>query len=153
MKAAKSEHYGTPKQFVMILGQSPSFANADQYVAFVGTKSGELLDKWMRQLSIQNGTIVNASDYLNTKALKHANLKRIEDMFKARPIDKVIALGGYASRVLCKLDIDHYTLPHPSLRNRQHNNPEFIQHCLNGCLAYLYHKDEQHEVSIETTRS
>jgi len=51
--------------------------------------------------------------------------------------DKVIALGGLVSKVLTKLDVDHFTLPHPSPLNRQINNPEFISGKLKECRSYI----------------
>lgn len=50
---------------------------------------------------------------------------------------KVVALGGMVSKVLTKLNIDHYTLPHPSPLNRQINDRDFIRKKLEECRNYL----------------
>ena len=50
---------------------------------------------------------------------------------------KVVALGGMVSKHLKRLDIEHFTLPHPSPLNRQTNDPEFISNQLKKCAFYL----------------
>jgi len=42
-----------------------------------------------------------------------------------RKHQKIVSLGGFADKVLTRLGVDHYPLPHPSPRNRQWNDREF----------------------------
>ena len=142
MKLANSEFINTPKQFVLIVGQNPSVKNYDQYIAFKGTQSGKRLDAWMEKLNIQNGNIINASQEIGAVNLKQADYKTIYFTIRSNPIDKVIALGNYASKVLTKMQIPHYKLPHPSGKARIHNNPEKVAELLNSCYNYLYGNEE-----------
>lgn len=50
---------------------------------------------------------------------------------------KVIALGGLVSNTLCKLNIEHFALPHPSPLNRQINDKEYISKKLKECRDWL----------------
>lgn len=61
------------------------------------------------------------------------HLKEVVDHF-----DKVIAWGSTVSKFLNKIDVDHFVLPHPSPRNRQMNDKEFVNRKLKECKEYIY---------------
>jgi hypothetical protein len=70
----------------------------------------------------------------------HWNKRAVDPHFllaSVREHTKVIALGGLVSDTLSKLNIEHYTLPHPSPLNRQINNPDFIRKKLEESRNYL----------------
>ena len=50
---------------------------------------------------------------------------------------KFVALGNNATNFLKKFNVSHFKLPHPSGRNRQVNNEEFIQERLKACKEWL----------------
>lgn len=50
---------------------------------------------------------------------------------------KVIALGGIASRVLTKMGVAHFRMPHPSGRNRQLNDRSFERKKLRELRKWL----------------
>lgn len=50
---------------------------------------------------------------------------------------KIVALGGFASKVLDKLGVEHFKLPHPSPRNRLLNDKEFERSELERCREYI----------------
>lgn len=50
---------------------------------------------------------------------------------------KVVALGGKVSKVLNRLNVDHFMLPHPSPLNRQINDTVYISDQLKKCLEYI----------------
>ena len=52
--------------------------------------------------------------------------------------DKVIALGGFASGALKKINIDHFKLPHPSPRNRKLNDKSYELKVLEECRGYIH---------------
>jgi hypothetical protein len=52
-------------------------------------------------------------------------------------VTATIALGNEASKALTKLGTPHFKLPHPSGRNRQINDKEYIQSRLNACKSYI----------------
>lgn len=53
---------------------------------------------------------------------------------------KVLALGGFVSRVLIKAGIDHIQLPHPSPRNRLFNDPTYEKEMLTWLKRELKNK-------------
>ena len=87
-------------------------------------------------------------DYLDTGVVSFTNLsddpewdfKEIDhDTLLCQIInyDRVIALGGHVSKTLNTLAIDHYTLPHPSPRNRMMNDQNKVNHILKDCKKWL----------------
>lgn len=50
---------------------------------------------------------------------------------------KFVAIGNNAAHVLNLAGIPHFKLPHPSGRNRQNNDPDFIQKRLDACKEWL----------------
>lgn len=112
---------------VLFVGDKPSSKNTDPSVAFVGTRSKLKLEYWAMKLNISpNG---------------YYTINRIDFDFPIRVInaiylgDPIIALGNNASKALDK--IPHFKLPHPSPRNRQLNDPKFIEEKLKACKKWL----------------
>jgi hypothetical protein len=52
--------------------------------------------------------------------------------------DRVVALGNFASKVLQKINVNHFTLPHPSGLNRKLNDKAFELDQLVKCKEYIY---------------
>ena len=63
------------------------------------------------------------------------NYERLERLGKWA--DKVVALGGVASKSLTKVGIEHFRMPHPSPRNRQLNDKQYEINMVNDCGTYL----------------
>lgn len=57
-------------------------------------------------------------------------------ILKYAPV-KVVALGVYAHEALTRCSVEHFTLPHPSSRNRKLNDKEWVQAQLSLCKAWL----------------
>lgn len=57
-------------------------------------------------------------------------------------LDAVVALGDVASKALEKEGTPHFKLPHPSGRNRQINDKEFIAKKLEECKNWLRSQNE-----------
>jgi len=55
-------------------------------------------------------------------------------------VNKVVALGNFASEALLRVGKSHFKLPHPSPLNRQINDPHFIENCLNNCRQFISQK-------------
>jgi hypothetical protein len=49
----------------------------------------------------------------------------------------VIALGNEVSNVLRYMRVDHFTMPHPSYRNRKLNDPNYERDRINSCKRWL----------------
>ena len=60
-----------------------------------------------------------------------------EDIRFSDDYEKIIALGVTPSYVLRAKGIKHFSLPHPSPRNRKLNDKEYVDHVLDECKDYL----------------
>lgn len=117
----------TITKLVLFVGDSPSPMNFNPNEAFVGTKSHEVLKKWIQ---IMNVTFSGLENSHTDRCLE--NIKTIHGYGAL-----VVALGNNASKRLCKINIAHFKLPHPSPRNRKLNDHNFIASELEKCYYYL----------------
>lgn len=112
---------------VMFVGDEPSSKNHMPEVAFVGTKSYEVLKSWIIRFWPIGVTLENSHNAKSLKAIRYYyNLGY-----------RVVALGNKASERLTKMNIEHFKLPHPSGRNRKLNDKKFIDLELEKCKNYL----------------
>lgn len=88
---------------------------------FEGAACETRLNKWISKLINHHNFII-----LNSITLNNFSINRE---------DKVIALGAITSKAL--KNIPHFKLPHPSGRNRQINNKEFIDKKLKECKTWI----------------
>jgi hypothetical protein len=51
--------------------------------------------------------------------------------------NNILALGLFVSRALDRIDVKHYTLPHPSPLNRLLNDKQYENFIIQGCKDYL----------------
>lgn len=133
---------------VLFVGSNPSVKNTDVNIPFEGTKSGTILDKWVRYLELANYQVVNVFDSVtsNNKVLSRKQVKESLHSLKLKldniEYDRIVALGKTASEALKLLKISHYKLPHPSPRNRQLNSKDFLDKQLESCKIYVYSKEK-----------
>lgn len=111
----------------VFVGDEPSRLNTNKDIAFVGSKSHSTLVLWLKRLKPDLPLTFNS----NTEDL----LSKIAYWYHKGAA--VVALGNKASVRMKKLGIDHFKLPHPSPRNRQLNNKEFVDLELRKCKNYL----------------
>lgn len=114
---------------IIFVGDRPSRLNHDPDVAFVGTPSHINLCKWVAKMQIAEFIMVNS--------YTHADHVRICQYYNIYHYAAFVALGNSASKVLEKLDIEHFKLPHPSPRNRLLNSSSFIDSELRKCYLWL----------------
>lgn len=90
---------------------------------------------WLNVLGIDIVTFTNISPDEDFKG------KNIDEDFLKQSLegyDKIIAWGPSVSKHLKRINIDHFTIPHPSPLNRQINDKDFIQEKLKQCREYIY---------------
>ncbi len=112
----------------LFIGMNPTKAQYRKGCAFF-----RLMD-WIEEMDL--GIVA----FTNLSHDPHWNKRSVDPHFLlagTREHTKVIALGGLVSNALSKLNIEHFTLPHPSPLNRQINNPEFIRTKLEDCKRWL----------------
>jgi uracil-DNA glycosylase len=59
-------------------------------------------------------------------------------MKQIKGYDKVLALGGQVSKTLNTLGVEHFSLPHPSPRNRMMNDEKNVKHIIQKCKNVYY---------------
>lgn len=90
---------------------------------------------WVTEMGISKFTFTNLSFD------PHWDKKKVDYQFLSESIDghdRIVALGGLVSNHLNKMNVSHYTLPHPSPLNRQINNLAYISQRLQECKEYLH---------------
>lgn len=114
------------KREILILGQNPSSAKPFK------NNTVERLSKWLKYANIHRYDFDNVSQ--DVGHIFEVNVDHVKKI--TRGYNKIVALGGIASNVLCKLDIPHLKMPHPSPRNRQLNCKEFEEEKMKKLREY-----------------
>lgn len=114
---------------VLVLGMNFSKASYER------TTSYPRLFGWVEKLGLGIVSFDNVSDQLKFYVSKERQsyIQQITEGY-----DRVISLGVDADKVLEKLSIPHFAMPHPSGLNRKLNDPHYVDGCLNKCKEYLW---------------
>ena len=116
---------------ILIIGMNPSNKPTKGKTSATFKK----LEKWMDELGIQYFSFCNTYDEQAEAKFSNVDFNRLCTASKG--YDKIIALGGFVSASLNKINIDHFKMPHPSPRNRLLNDKSFELDVLNKCRSYL----------------
>lgn len=95
--------------------------------------------KWLDVLEIRICCFANVSDYKTpgNRPLKKSEWE-LEKLSKyCKNHDKIVALGATARDALERLSVRHFSLPHPSPRNRQLNDKYWLNNRLRECKEYV----------------
>lgn len=112
---------------ILFVGDKPSPKMKPGAAPFQGAACEKRLMEWIVNVipeDFHKVQIINSCDYSDYKLMAH---------FRASTI--FVALGNNASKALGS--IPHFKLPHPSGRNRQINDKEFIAIKLEKCKNYI----------------
>lgn len=115
---------------ILIVGINPSSARPDKM-----STSIKRLTKWADHLGIEYYSFINCIPRPGNYKFSDVDFEALREVSKS--YDKIIALGGFPSRALKHLDIDHFMLPHPSGLNRLLNNKEYELKILGECNDYI----------------
>lgn len=119
---------------ILILAQNPtSERSAKEPLA--GTRSGATVRSWLKLLGDPDVLVMNASSKVGPVTWK--DYDHVNVMEAVARCDRFVALGAYASGLLDRLEVRHFTLPHPSGRNRQNNDRKELRHQLGLCKVYI----------------
>jgi hypothetical protein len=101
-----------------------------------GTASGRRFQLWLKLLGAPEHILMNASRKLGKVSYKDYDSFNVAEA--AAQCDQYVALGTYASGLLDRLGIPHFTLPHPSGGpNRKINESEELARQLDLCRVYV----------------
>lgn len=121
---------------IIFVGDKPSPRMKTGAKPFEGAACENRLLGWIRLVCDfdtayhQKYRIINQIDYEDDYEFVRSTQQGLWQM-------PVVALGVIASDRLHKLQIPHFALPHPSGRNRNVNNKEFISSKLEECRIWL----------------
>lgn len=94
------------------------------------------LESWMDSLEVQHFSFCNTFDDPSAAKLSKVDFQRLCTLSKG--YGKIIALGGFVSGALNKIDVTHFKMPHPSPRNRLLNDKAYERQIIKQCREYLY---------------
>lgn len=100
-----------------------------------GTRSKRTFDMWLRILGNPDHVILNASRKPGRVSWK--DYDPVTVAAAAAQCDRFVALGVYASGLLERLGIRHFTLPHPSGLNRKVKDKTELRLMLRLCRIYV----------------
>lgn len=91
---------------------------------------------WMDVIGLRHWSFVNCISSPGPYTFKDVDFDTLGAATQG--YDKVVCLGGFPSRALRTLGINHHVLPHPSGLNRNLNDPEYERQQVNLCKEYIY---------------
>lgn len=121
---------------VIVIGMNPSTLPADEKIRKNHTI--DRLFQWMTKVGVKHFSFTNCVHDSGVVTLKDVDRDFLLTCLNG--YDKIIALGGFASAALKRLDINHFKLPHPSPRNRALNDKSYEIEMLSSCENYLWNR-------------
>lgn len=106
---------------ILVIGMNPSnkpTLNGKTSATF------KRLEKWMDSCEVKHFSFANTFDYPKDNPT-HLDVDYQKLCTLIQGYDKIIAMGGFVSRALNKINAPHFEAPHPSPRNRKFNDPSF----------------------------
>ena len=116
---------------VIILGMAPSTK-----VGGFKNSTRDRLRVWCDRVGLDEFDFHNVIPGItNGSTIDQVDVEQLLEKTKDRT--KVIALGGFVSRVCHKYGVTHYKIDHPSPRNRNLNDPTYEVGMLDNLRKYL----------------
>lgn len=116
---------------IIFVGDKPSKRMKPNAKPFEGAACEDRLKEWIKELNVENYIILNRFDKPIWTFAKWFTNEAV-----------VVALGNNAAQTLRKYSTGYFKLPHPSGRNRQINDKEFISKRLEECKLYIKQHSE-----------
>ena len=117
---------------ILVVGMCPSNKST------VGKKRNATfrnLESWMDRLDIRHFSFINTFDYPGDPRMSNVDFDKLE--IACSDYNRVLALGNFVSRALCKIGVKHYVMPHPSPLNRNLNHKWWVDLMIEDCKDYL----------------
>ena len=117
---------------VIVVGMCPS------HKPLLGNKTNASLRKlhsWMDSLNVYHYSFINTFDYPANPRISNVDFSVLEKACLG--YNKILALGGFVSDVLNRIEVEHFSLPHPSPLNRLLNDKKYEDKILKQCKEYL----------------
>lgn len=115
---------------ILLVGINPSTAKKGWSTTW------HRLPRWADHLGIGIFSFTNCLHEQGKYSLRDVDFNVLRECCRGH--DRVLALGGFASRALSKINVEHFTLPHPSGLNRKLNDKTYELDQLKACRKYIY---------------
>lgn len=93
------------------------------------------LEGWMDQLNVHHFSFCNTFDDPSEAKLSKVDFQRLCTLIQ--DYDKIIALGGFVSESLNRINVTHFKMPHPSPLNRLLNDKTYEKRIVEQCKEYI----------------
>jgi len=113
------------KNKILIIGHSPAKKN------ILKSPTMKRLHRWMDECGI------DFYGFTNLCYEPKAKLKEEDIFLTDMSGHRIIALGGFVSKYLNKLGVEHFAAPHPSPLNRNLNDKSFENKIINELKVYI----------------
>lgn len=120
---------------ILVVGMNPSNKPT------LGSKqnaSFKKLESWMDFIGVKHFSFTNTFDDPSEAKLSKVDFQRLCQL--TQDYDKIIALGGFVSTALNRINAAHFKMPHPSPLNRQLNDKQYEKQILTNCREYVYER-------------
>ena len=117
---------------VLVVGMNPS---TKPTVKGKPNATFRKLESWMSYVGVKYFSFCNTFDDPSIPRQSKVDFQRLCTLTKE--YDKIIALGGFVSESLNKIDVAHFKMPHPSPLNRLLNDKVYEKKVLKQCKDYL----------------
>lgn len=117
---------------VLVIGMNPSDKPT---LGYKQNASFRRLESWMDRLNIRHFSFINTFDIPGKALMSNVDFDRLEKV--CSEYNRVLALGNFVSRALCKIEVKHYVMPHPSPLNRNLNHKWWVDLMIEDCKDYL----------------
>lgn len=118
---------------VLVIGHSPS---SREYCPRKGNPSINRLNRWLDECGVEIYSFSNACAH-HAVSLKKGNIDRTFIYEISNTYNKILGLGNEVNNILKKMDIEHFSLPHPSPLNRKLNDKAYEKKIINNLKSYL----------------
>ncbi len=119
---------------ILVVGHSPGAT--DIMKRKNGSPSLNRLNAWLDKCGVDIYSFSNLCAH-HAPVLKKSDIDETYIKSITQSYDKIIALGGFVSQYLSKININHYAAPHPSPRNRKFNDKSYEPKMISGLQTYI----------------
>ena len=120
---------------VIIVGANPSNTPTPVAGRLRKDSTFDKLERWSNELRIEHFGFINAAQKRGVVKQWDVDYAFLSQCLKGHT--KILALGGFPSEALRRLNISHHKLPHPSPRNRAWNDKSYEARVISECKEYL----------------
>ena len=120
---------------ILVIGLNPSNrpTHGNRHVK---NSTFDRLHRWMDEIEVEHFSFMNVNDRRGRTTMKDVDFETISEV--SYTYTRIVCLGGFVSRVLERMGIQHFRMPHPSPLNRQLNDKDYERKMIDECRRYVW---------------